>query len=186
MFCWLSLFVPHRLQDSLEFIGQDNNTLKPDQNTGPNSLLGNIGNHGNLVPCQTFYFCAMCDHFSSSVQIMSRLPSHFFFNVIIERNCSISLCNVFVFVHFLDLLNAYLILPSWHFVWKAQLCKVLNFVAYLFYRKLKFFTFKLHHCGLPGRSLPTAFLYSYVYPKLAQDFSVGKQNRPFYETLKAF
>ncbi|XP_063343087.1 folliculin-interacting protein 1 isoform X1 [Pelmatolapia mariae] len=31
------------LQDSLEFIGQDNNTLKPDQNTGPNSLLGNIG-----------------------------------------------------------------------------------------------------------------------------------------------
>lgn len=31
------------LQDSLEFIGQDNNTLRPDQNTGPNSLLGNIG-----------------------------------------------------------------------------------------------------------------------------------------------
>ncbi|XP_040005719.1 folliculin-interacting protein 1 isoform X2 [Xiphias gladius] len=31
------------LQDSLEFIGQDSNTLKPDQNTGPNSLLGNIG-----------------------------------------------------------------------------------------------------------------------------------------------
>ncbi|KAG7215890.1 hypothetical protein INR49_002526 [Caranx melampygus] len=28
------------LQDSLEFIGQDSNTLKPDQNTGP---LGNIG-----------------------------------------------------------------------------------------------------------------------------------------------
>ncbi|XP_058483234.1 folliculin-interacting protein 1 isoform X1 [Solea solea] len=31
------------LQDSLEFIGQDSNTLKPDQNTGPNGLLGNIG-----------------------------------------------------------------------------------------------------------------------------------------------
>ncbi|KAM4545538.1 folliculin-interacting protein 1 isoform 1-T1 [Odontesthes bonariensis] len=31
------------LQDSLEFIGQDSNTIKPDQNTGPNSLLGNIG-----------------------------------------------------------------------------------------------------------------------------------------------
>ncbi|XP_017275422.1 folliculin-interacting protein 1 isoform X2 [Kryptolebias marmoratus] len=31
------------LQDSLEFIGPDSNTLKPDQNTGPNSLLGNIG-----------------------------------------------------------------------------------------------------------------------------------------------
>ncbi|XP_063751008.1 folliculin-interacting protein 1 isoform X2 [Eleginops maclovinus] len=31
------------LQDSLEFIGQDSNTLRPDQNTAPNSLLGNIG-----------------------------------------------------------------------------------------------------------------------------------------------
>ncbi|XP_070773721.1 folliculin-interacting protein 1 [Enoplosus armatus] len=32
------------LQDSLEFIGQDsNNTLRPDQNTGASSLLGNIG-----------------------------------------------------------------------------------------------------------------------------------------------
>ncbi|XP_049448947.1 folliculin-interacting protein 1 isoform X1 [Epinephelus fuscoguttatus] len=31
------------LQDSLEFIGQDSNTLRPDQNTGPHSLLGNIG-----------------------------------------------------------------------------------------------------------------------------------------------
>ncbi|XP_030293928.1 folliculin-interacting protein 1 isoform X1 [Sparus aurata] len=31
------------LQDSLEFIGQDSNTLRPDQNTGANSLLGNIG-----------------------------------------------------------------------------------------------------------------------------------------------
>ncbi|XP_029303969.1 LOW QUALITY PROTEIN: folliculin-interacting protein 1 [Cottoperca gobio] len=31
------------LQDSLEFIGQDGNTLRPDQNTAPNSLLGNIG-----------------------------------------------------------------------------------------------------------------------------------------------
>uniref|UniRef100_A0A3Q3MJM0 Folliculin interacting protein 1 n=1 Tax=Labrus bergylta TaxID=56723 RepID=A0A3Q3MJM0_9LABR len=31
------------LQDSLEFIGQDSNTLRPDQNTGTNSLLGNIG-----------------------------------------------------------------------------------------------------------------------------------------------
>uniref|UniRef100_A0A1A8IJM8 Folliculin interacting protein 1 n=1 Tax=Nothobranchius kuhntae TaxID=321403 RepID=A0A1A8IJM8_NOTKU len=28
------------LQDSLEFIGQESNTLKPDQNTGPSSLLG--------------------------------------------------------------------------------------------------------------------------------------------------
>ncbi|KAJ0062217.1 hypothetical protein NL108_018137 [Boleophthalmus pectinirostris] len=28
------------LQDSLEFIGQDNNTLRPDAHTGPNSLLG--------------------------------------------------------------------------------------------------------------------------------------------------
>lgn len=33
-----------RLQDSLEFIGQDSNTLWPDQNTGVNSLLKNIGN----------------------------------------------------------------------------------------------------------------------------------------------
>ncbi|XP_057677063.1 folliculin-interacting protein 1 isoform X1 [Corythoichthys intestinalis] len=32
------------LQDSLEFIAQDSsNTLRPDQNTGPNNLLGNIG-----------------------------------------------------------------------------------------------------------------------------------------------
>ncbi|KAK2828092.1 hypothetical protein Q5P01_019126 [Channa striata] len=31
------------LQDSLEFIGQDSNTLRPDQNTGPNSLIANIG-----------------------------------------------------------------------------------------------------------------------------------------------
>ncbi|XP_034033874.1 folliculin-interacting protein 1 isoform X2 [Thalassophryne amazonica] len=31
------------LQDSLEFIGHDSNTLKPEQNTGANSLLGNIG-----------------------------------------------------------------------------------------------------------------------------------------------
>ncbi|XP_069009653.1 folliculin-interacting protein 1 isoform X1 [Embiotoca jacksoni] len=31
------------LQDSLEFIGQESNTLRPEQNTGPNSLLGNIG-----------------------------------------------------------------------------------------------------------------------------------------------
>ncbi|KAF7206333.1 folliculin-interacting protein 1 isoform X1 [Nothobranchius furzeri] len=28
------------LQDSLEFIGQESNTLRPDQNTGPSSLLG--------------------------------------------------------------------------------------------------------------------------------------------------
>ncbi|KAL6098306.1 fnip1 [Pungitius sinensis] len=31
------------LQDSLEFIGPDGNTLRPDQNTGPSSHLGNIG-----------------------------------------------------------------------------------------------------------------------------------------------
>ncbi|XP_041121672.1 folliculin-interacting protein 1 isoform X4 [Polyodon spathula] len=31
------------LQDSLEFINQDSNTLKPDHNSGMNSLLGNIG-----------------------------------------------------------------------------------------------------------------------------------------------
>ncbi|XP_076024435.1 folliculin-interacting protein 1 isoform X1 [Genypterus blacodes] len=31
------------LQDSLEFIGQDGNTLRPDQNTGTSGLLGNIG-----------------------------------------------------------------------------------------------------------------------------------------------
>ncbi|XP_061596484.1 folliculin-interacting protein 1 isoform X2 [Cololabis saira] len=31
------------LQDSLEFIGHDSNTLRPEQNTGANSLLGNIG-----------------------------------------------------------------------------------------------------------------------------------------------
>uniref|UniRef100_A0A8C5NB00 Folliculin-interacting protein 1-like n=1 Tax=Gouania willdenowi TaxID=441366 RepID=A0A8C5NB00_GOUWI len=29
------------LQDSLEFIGQDSNTLRPEHNTGPSSLLGN-------------------------------------------------------------------------------------------------------------------------------------------------
>lgn len=33
----------NRLQDSLEFIGQDSNTPKPDHNSGANSLLGNIG-----------------------------------------------------------------------------------------------------------------------------------------------
>lgn len=32
-----------RLQDSLEFINQDNNTLKADNNTVINGLLGNIG-----------------------------------------------------------------------------------------------------------------------------------------------
>lgn len=48
-------FISHRLQDSLEFIGQDSNTLRPDQNTGPNSLLGNIGNHGDTVTYQTFF-----------------------------------------------------------------------------------------------------------------------------------
>ncbi|XP_068456537.1 folliculin-interacting protein 1 isoform X2 [Clinocottus analis] len=31
------------LQDSLEFIGQDGSTSRPDQNPGPNGLLGNIG-----------------------------------------------------------------------------------------------------------------------------------------------
>ncbi|XP_024122331.1 folliculin-interacting protein 1 isoform X1 [Oryzias melastigma] len=31
------------LQDSLEFIGPETNTLKPEQNTGPNNLLGNMG-----------------------------------------------------------------------------------------------------------------------------------------------
>ncbi|RXM30847.1 Folliculin-interacting protein 1 [Acipenser ruthenus] len=31
------------LQDSLEFINQDSNTLKPDHNSGVNGLLGNIG-----------------------------------------------------------------------------------------------------------------------------------------------
>ncbi|XP_072302158.1 folliculin-interacting protein 1 isoform X2 [Eucyclogobius newberryi] len=31
------------LQDSLEFIAQDNNTLRPDPHAGPSSLLGNIG-----------------------------------------------------------------------------------------------------------------------------------------------
>ncbi|RXM93871.1 Folliculin-interacting protein 1 [Acipenser ruthenus] len=34
------------LQDSLEFINQDTNTLKPDHNSGVNGLLGNIG-HSN-------------------------------------------------------------------------------------------------------------------------------------------
>lgn len=33
-----------RLQDSLEFINQDNNTLKPDHTTIMNGLLMNIGN----------------------------------------------------------------------------------------------------------------------------------------------
>lgn len=44
-----SVFLPlHRLQDSLEFIGQDGNTLRPDQNTGASGLLGNIGNTSHL------------------------------------------------------------------------------------------------------------------------------------------
>ncbi|XP_035289371.1 folliculin-interacting protein 1 isoform X2 [Anguilla anguilla] len=34
------------LQDSLEFINQDSNSLRPDQNTGANGFLGNIG-HSN-------------------------------------------------------------------------------------------------------------------------------------------
>lgn len=37
-------FFPCRLQDSLEFINQDNNTLKPDHTTVMNGLLMNIGN----------------------------------------------------------------------------------------------------------------------------------------------
>lgn len=40
----LDFYLCGRLQDSLEFIGQDSNTLWPDQNTGVNSLLKNIGN----------------------------------------------------------------------------------------------------------------------------------------------
>ncbi|KAM9846855.1 folliculin-interacting protein 1 isoform 2-T2 [Aulostomus maculatus] len=44
------------LQDSLEFIGQDSNTLRPDQNTGPNSLLGNIGHsHPMDMPGRGLY-----------------------------------------------------------------------------------------------------------------------------------
>uniref|UniRef100_A0A4W6DX08 Folliculin interacting protein 1 n=1 Tax=Lates calcarifer TaxID=8187 RepID=A0A4W6DX08_LATCA len=44
------------LQDSLEFIGQDSNTLKPDQNTGPSSLLGNIGHsHPMDMPGRGLY-----------------------------------------------------------------------------------------------------------------------------------
>ncbi|XP_064838314.1 folliculin-interacting protein 1-like isoform X2 [Oncorhynchus masou masou] len=37
------LCAPGRLQDSLEFMGQDPNSLRPDQNTVTNGLLGNIG-----------------------------------------------------------------------------------------------------------------------------------------------
>nr|XP_029133976.1 folliculin-interacting protein 1 isoform X3 [Labrus bergylta] len=44
------------LQDSLEFIGQDSNTLRPDQNTGTNSLLGNIGHsHPMDMPGRGLY-----------------------------------------------------------------------------------------------------------------------------------
>ncbi|XP_030293930.1 folliculin-interacting protein 1 isoform X3 [Sparus aurata] len=44
------------LQDSLEFIGQDSNTLRPDQNTGANSLLGNIGHsHPMDMPGRGLY-----------------------------------------------------------------------------------------------------------------------------------
>lgn len=42
--CYWMFFLCDRLQDSLEFIGQDPHTLRPDHN---NSLLGNIGNHDN-------------------------------------------------------------------------------------------------------------------------------------------
>ncbi|XP_041656794.1 folliculin-interacting protein 1 isoform X2 [Cheilinus undulatus] len=44
------------LQDSLEFIGQDSNTLRPDQNTGASSLLGNIGHsHPMDMPGRGLY-----------------------------------------------------------------------------------------------------------------------------------
>ncbi|XP_029925316.1 folliculin-interacting protein 1 isoform X2 [Myripristis murdjan] len=44
------------LQDSLEFIGQDSNTLRPDQNTGANGLLGNIGHsHPMDMPGRGLY-----------------------------------------------------------------------------------------------------------------------------------
>ncbi|XP_041863535.1 folliculin-interacting protein 1 isoform X2 [Melanotaenia boesemani] len=44
------------LQDSLEFIGHDCNTSRPDQNTGPNSLLGNIGHsHPMDMPGRGLY-----------------------------------------------------------------------------------------------------------------------------------
>lgn len=38
-----------RLQDSLEFINQDSNTLKPDHSTIMNGLLGNIGNYKMIL-----------------------------------------------------------------------------------------------------------------------------------------
>lgn len=40
--------VCYRLQDSLEFINQDSNTLKPDHSTIMNGLLGNIGNYKQI------------------------------------------------------------------------------------------------------------------------------------------
>ncbi|XP_026183814.1 folliculin-interacting protein 1 isoform X2 [Mastacembelus armatus] len=44
------------LQDSLEYIGQESNTLRPDQNTGPSSLLGNIGHsHPMDMPGRGLY-----------------------------------------------------------------------------------------------------------------------------------
>ncbi|KAM9332524.1 folliculin-interacting protein 1 isoform 2-T2 [Pholidichthys leucotaenia] len=44
------------LQDSLEFIGQESNTLRPDQNIGPSSLLGNIGHsHPMDMPGRGLY-----------------------------------------------------------------------------------------------------------------------------------
>ncbi|XP_038563508.1 folliculin-interacting protein 1 isoform X2 [Micropterus salmoides] len=44
------------LQDSLEFIGQDSNTLRPDQNIGASSLLGNIGHsHPMDMPGRGLY-----------------------------------------------------------------------------------------------------------------------------------
>ncbi|XP_041808457.1 folliculin-interacting protein 1 isoform X2 [Chelmon rostratus] len=44
------------LQDSLEFIAPDSNTLRPDQNAGANSLLGNIGHsHPMDMPGRGLY-----------------------------------------------------------------------------------------------------------------------------------
>lgn len=83
-----------RLQDSLEFIGQDSNTLWPDQNTGVNSLLRNIGN--TKVPpvsvkFEEFHVAAGRNARVLSFSLLSILPSDVLQNYFVLLPCSVLL-----------------------------------------------------------------------------------------------
>ncbi|KAK7925640.1 hypothetical protein WMY93_007950 [Mugilogobius chulae] len=64
------------LQDSLEFIGQDNNTLRPDPHAGPSSLLSNIGFSQLCSPRRAFSEQGRCASSKAplSFQCLTRVP----------------------------------------------------------------------------------------------------------------